>query len=89
MLPSSVEDMVAVGNQLLGDASPDQRKFGFHYPPFNSVMHLHLHCFKLPHKWWLRHKYSETEGAWAGYMTANQLINYLKAHLEQAGPETS
>lgn len=23
-------------------------RFGFHQPPFNSVDHLHLHCFALP-----------------------------------------
>lgn len=74
--------MVTVGNKLLSGTAPANRKFGFHYPPFNSVMHLHLHCFELPHKWWLRHKYSVTEGAWAGYMTAEQLLDRLRSASE-------
>lgn len=70
--------MIAVGTELLSGTPPAERKFGFHYPPFNSVMHLHLHCFALPHKWWLRHKYIQTEGPWAGYMTAQQLLDRLR-----------
>lgn len=24
------------------------KKFGFHVPPWNSINHLHYHCFRLP-----------------------------------------
>lgn len=85
----AVEDMVTIGNRLLRSAAPEQRKFGFHYPPFNSVMHLHLHCFKLPHKWWLQHKYMEKDNAWAGYMTAEQVLERLRAQMKQASREQS
>ena len=34
--------MVALTSSVLA------RRFGFHQPPFNSVDHLHLHCFALP-----------------------------------------
>jgi hypothetical protein len=47
----AVEGMLSVGNELLSSAEPSRRKFGFHYPPFNSVSHLHLHCFALPHNY--------------------------------------
>lgn len=75
--------MVAIGNKLLDGTDPKQRKFGFHYPPFNSVMHIHLHCFELPHTWWGKHKYTETERPWAGYMTAQQLLDRLQTAASQ------
>ncbi|WZZ75430.1 hypothetical protein YC2023_086800 [Brassica napus] len=40
--------MLSVGNELLHkDAPQTLHRFGFHQPPFNSVDHLHLHCFAL------------------------------------------
>ena len=41
--------MQAVGRRLLEEYAPGaQQEFGYHLPPFNSVDHLHLHCFALP-----------------------------------------
>ncbi|CAG7883696.1 unnamed protein product [Brassica rapa] len=41
--------MLSVGKELLHkDAPQTLHRFGFHQPPFNSVDHLHLHCFALP-----------------------------------------
>ncbi|CAN6878443.1 unnamed protein product [Brassica oleracea] len=40
--------MLSVGKELLHkDAPQTLHRFGFHQPPFNSVDHLHLHCFAL------------------------------------------
>ncbi|CAI5505018.1 unnamed protein product [Closterium sp. Naga37s-1] len=49
-----VESMVTLGQKLVREHAPDAKEyhFGFHRPPFNSVNHLHLHCFALPfHSW--------------------------------------
>jgi hypothetical protein len=38
--------MQAVGRSLLEQFAPGAPyEFGYHLPPFNSVDHLHLHCF--------------------------------------------
>ncbi|KAK3089877.1 hypothetical protein FSP39_007277 [Pinctada imbricata] len=41
-----VEKMVAVGYRILEDKHADVQnsRFGFHWPPFTSVQHLHLHA---------------------------------------------
>ncbi|CAI7752327.1 unnamed protein product [Closterium sp. NIES-53] len=56
-----VESMVALGHKLVREHAPDAKEyhFGFHRPPFNSVNHLHLHCFALPfHSWFHQLKYT-------------------------------
>ncbi|KAH9317707.1 hypothetical protein KI387_019476, partial [Taxus chinensis] len=46
-----VEHMLKIGQSLLQKDVPGALgyRFGFHQPPFNSVNHLHLHCFALPY----------------------------------------
>ncbi|CAF2150717.1 unnamed protein product [Brassica napus] len=45
----AVSHMLSVGQELLQKDAPQTiHRFGFHQPPFNSVDHLHLHCFALP-----------------------------------------
>eukprot|EP00667_Euglena_gracilis_P022723 EG_transcript_25404 len=41
-----VEQMAAIGKQVLqGQGAPvNDMRFGFHWPPFQAVRHLHLHC---------------------------------------------
>ncbi|KAE9606897.1 hypothetical protein Lal_00025756 [Lupinus albus] len=48
---SLVNHMLEVGRTLLHRDAPQSNhyRFGFHQPPFNSVNHLHLHCFALPY----------------------------------------
>ncbi|KAF3633923.1 Autophagy-related protein 8C [Capsicum annuum] len=48
---SLVSHMLDVGKSLLHKDAPQSKRyrFGFHQPPFNSVDHLHLHCFALPY----------------------------------------
>ncbi len=43
-----------------------------------SVNHLHLHCFGLPHKWWGRGAYLESEPPQLGFVTAEQLLRCLR-----------
>eukprot|EP00899_Mesostigma_viride_P009167 jgi/Mesvir1/18251/Mv09526-RA.1 len=54
-----VKRMHQVGRDLLQKELPhSKQRFGFHRPPFNSVDHLHLHCFALPFQpWWKRLRY--------------------------------
>ena len=81
---NAVEDMCRVGSKLLTSIEPQrEHKFGFHVPPWNSVDHLHLHCFALPHRGCLAVKYQVTDTAWAGYMTAAQAIARLQPHEEE------
>ena len=71
--------MARVGSKLLSSIEPHrEHKFGFHVPPWNSVDHLHMHCFALPHRGCLNLKYQVTESAWAGYMTAAQAVERLQ-----------
>ena len=76
--------MRRIGSKLLTSLEPQrQHKFGFHVPPWNSVDHLHLHCFALPHRGCLAVKYQVTETAWAGYMTAGQAAERLQPQEEK------
>ena len=75
----AVEDMARIGSKLLSSIEPHrEHKFGFHVPPWNSVDHLHMHCFALPHRGCTALKYQVTEAAWAGYMTAAQAVERLQ-----------
>ena len=48
---------------------------GFHIPPFNSVNHLHLHCFGLPFKnRFIGLKYAE-QTPW--YSSGEKILNSL------------
>jgi hypothetical protein len=55
------------------------RKYCSKSPPApRSVNHLHLHCFGLPHKWWGRGAYLESEPPQLGFVTAAQLLRCLR-----------
>jgi len=45
-----LQRMHELGQQVMRDNFGDdgQHVFHFHNPPFNSIDHLHLHCFRLP-----------------------------------------
>lgn len=56
-------------------------KFGFHMPPFNSVDHLHMHCFALPIKLLHRVRFS---AAMPWFADAAMVIARLAASMDQS-----
>ncbi|KAF6140403.1 hypothetical protein GIB67_013172 [Kingdonia uniflora] len=72
--------MLNVGKSLLYKDAPNskQYRFGFHKPPFNSVNHLHLHCFALPFiPRWKHVKYMSL-GPLGGFIEAEKLLEKIK-----------
>lgn len=72
--------MHEVGRSLLEQLRPGApQEFGYHLPPFNSVDHLHLHCFALPFTPpWKVAKYSPVLwGLW--YLPSSALLK-VRAH---------
>lgn len=61
-----VREMLETGREVLERLHPGaQLRFGFHRPPFNSVLHLHMHGLALPYlpgapKW----KYADLSPWW-------------------------
>ncbi|XP_054721194.1 adenosine 5'-monophosphoramidase HINT3-like [Uloborus diversus] len=41
-----VKQLFSIGKEVLQrqNASTDDARFGFHWPPFNSIQHLHMHA---------------------------------------------
>ncbi|KAL2472498.1 histidine triad nucleotide-binding 4 [Abeliophyllum distichum] len=75
-----VSHMLNVGQNLVQRDAPHAKKyrFGFHQPPFNSVNHLHLHCFALPFiPRWKCVKYLSL-GSVGGFIEANKLLERIK-----------
>ncbi|GAB2229764.1 hypothetical protein Droror1_Dr00014018 [Drosera rotundifolia] len=76
---SLVSHMLNVGKILLEQDAPKSinYRFGFHQPPFNSVSHLHLHCFALPYiPRWKRLKYLRLGPL--GFIEAVKLLEKIK-----------
>lgn len=74
-----VSHMLDVGRTLLQRDAPgaEQLRFGFHQPPFNSVDHLHLHCFALPYiPRWKAMKYLSL-GPFVGFIEAEKLLERI------------
>ncbi|XP_047342711.1 bifunctional adenosine 5'-phosphosulfate phosphorylase/adenylylsulfatase HINT4 [Impatiens glandulifera] len=73
-----VSHMFQVGQTLMSrDAPQSKHRFGFHQPPFNSVDHLHLHCFALPFipKW--KHIKYLSMGPLGGFIEAEKLLEKI------------
>mmetsp|Transcript_508 Transcript_508/g.716 ORF Transcript_508/g.716 Transcript_508/m.716 type:complete len:163 (-) Transcript_508:304-792(-) len=73
-----VSDMLELGQCLVAEHSSNQpTRFGFHMPPFNSVDHLHLHCFALPFSpRWKEVKYTEIPGL-PSFLPVHRLLQRL------------
>ncbi|VVA93412.1 unnamed protein product [Arabis nemorensis] len=78
---SLVSHMLSVGQALLQTDAPQTiHRFGFHQPPFNSVDHLHLHCFALPFvPRWKAIKYKSL-GPFGGFIEAATLLEKIRPH---------
>uniref|UniRef100_A0A1J3H890 Histidine triad nucleotide-binding protein 3 n=1 Tax=Noccaea caerulescens TaxID=107243 RepID=A0A1J3H890_NOCCA len=76
---SLVSHMLSVGQGLLQKDAPQSiHRFGFHQPPFNSVDHLHLHCFALPFTpRWKAIKYKSL-GPFGGFIEAAALLEKIR-----------
>ncbi|XP_020697886.1 bifunctional adenosine 5'-phosphosulfate phosphorylase/adenylylsulfatase HINT4 isoform X1 [Dendrobium catenatum] len=78
-----VSHMLDVGRSLLRQDAPESKlyRFGFHQPPFNSVNHLHLHCFALPFipsfSRWKHLKYLSL-GPLGGFLEAEKLLERIR-----------
>ncbi|XP_016475798.1 bifunctional adenosine 5'-phosphosulfate phosphorylase/adenylylsulfatase HINT4 [Nicotiana tabacum] len=80
---SLVSHMLDVGKSLLHRDAPQCKhyRFGFHQPPFNSVDHLHLHCFALPYTpSWRFIKYLSL-GPLGGFVEAEKLLERIKPQI--------
>ncbi|XP_073158217.1 bifunctional adenosine 5'-phosphosulfate phosphorylase/adenylylsulfatase HINT4 [Henckelia pumila] len=80
---SLVNHMLTVGTSLLQRDAPyaEKYRFGFHQPPFNSVYHLHLHCFALPFTpRWKSIKYSSL-GPIGGFIEVEKLLERINPAL--------
>ncbi|KII89706.1 hypothetical protein PLICRDRAFT_52867 [Plicaturopsis crispa FD-325 SS-3] len=81
-----VEEMEALGQHVLDnlDIPMDDRRLGFHIPPFNSVNHLHLHVQALPYRSSIkRMKYPISKGSPEGkgfgwFVEIGQTIRILR-----------
>eukprot|EP00240_Pyramimonas_obovata_P014086 CAMPEP_0118947586 /NCGR_PEP_ID=MMETSP1169-20130426/46309_1 /TAXON_ID=36882 /ORGANISM="Pyramimonas obovata, Strain CCMP722" /LENGTH=189 /DNA_ID=CAMNT_0006893833 /DNA_START=268 /DNA_END=837 /DNA_ORIENTATION=- len=79
------KDMLTLGQALISEAAPDAKtQFGFHIPPFNSVDHLHLHCFALPFKpAWKQWKYTTLSiPGINSYVSADEVLEKLRPAVE-------
>ena len=72
-------------------SAPPRVKLGFHIPPWNSVDHLHLHAFLLPHTGGVgqRVRFLETPGSKARlwYASAEQVRARLVARNQRRAAE--
>ncbi|KIM33398.1 hypothetical protein M408DRAFT_326124 [Serendipita vermifera MAFF 305830] len=84
-----VEDLLAMGKSYFdAEQIPEEnRRFGFHIPPFSSIPHLHLHCLAMPFKnktqkmkYFLsrRDDSSEYSKGWGWFIEVDQVIHTLK-----------
>ena len=70
-----LKHMENVGLRVLGGDNKAQL-FGFHVPPFNSVDHLHLHCFAMPFLGFFKHIKYLPKTPW--FCTMKDLIRKLE-----------
>jgi len=84
-----LQEMKEVAHRALDSTGvhfpPGARRLGFHIPPLNSVMHLHLHVHGLPYKSLCRQlKYPIASGSggisksWSWFVTVDQAIEILE-----------
>jgi diadenosine tetraphosphate (Ap4A) HIT family hydrolase len=80
-----LKHMELIGKKVLespeGEVKPSRKYlYGFHVPPFNSVDHLHLHCFSLPFLDGLRQMKYLPKSPW--FLTIADLIKKLERNAQ-------
>jgi sulfate adenylyltransferase (ADP) / adenylylsulfatase len=84
------EHMGIVGRELLAanaaaaDRTTTEASFLllYHVPPFNSIDHLHVHCFELPFKSWGHSKKYALSSHWCA--SHDEIVADLKANATAA-----
>lgn len=74
-----VEKLVCVGKQVLSEqgGNSDDIRLGFHWPPFHTIGHLHLHVISSTSEMgWLSTLIYKPNSWW--FVTADWLFNRLK-----------
>ena len=74
-----VEHLITIGKQVLQDKNADKEdsRFGFHWPPFNSVQHLHLHVISPVSEMGFIARHVYKPGSW-WFVTASWLLDFLR-----------
>ena len=75
-----VENLVSIGKQVMTDHKGDDQdtRYGFHWPPFHTIAHLHLHVISPASSLgWLQRMIFRPNSFW--FVTAEWLISRLKA----------
>ncbi|VDI43754.1 Hypothetical predicted protein [Mytilus galloprovincialis] len=75
-----VEKLISIGQQVLTEKKGDidDTSYGFHWPPFNSISHLHLHVISPASSMsWFQRVIFRPNSFW--FVTAEWLISRLKA----------
>ena len=73
-----VERLITVGKQVLQerDADTTDARLGFHWPPFNSVQHLHLHVISPVSEMGFIGRHVYRPDSW-WFVTASWLLEFL------------
>lgn len=76
-----VEKLVAEGKRILQEngGNVDDLRLGFHWPPFNSVSHLHLHIISPASEMSLLQSIIFKPNSW-WFATASILSNYQSSY---------
>ena len=77
-----IEDGAVCGH--LSEKKTETTRFGYHLPPFNSVVHLHMHAFALPFEpAWKERKYSVEPWARFAFEPAGETVARLERESRQ------
>ena len=85
-----VERLVAVGKQVLQekDVDTEDSRMGFHWPPFNSVQHLHLHAISPVSEMGFIARHVYRPDSW-WFVTASWLLESLRKQTDAQQGESS
>lgn len=74
-----IEDMKKIGSEFMTNSRAEdlsELRMGFHWPPFNSISHLHLHLiYPVSQMSWISRIIFKTNTFW--FVEINDLIEWL------------